>query len=57
VEDLASWLLLPVGIYFALPHLPALGTAPELRSPVPVTFPTSTLPLTNANVGPWSGPM
>jgi hypothetical protein len=43
--------LLPAGIYFGLPLLPALGDAPETPATVQVAFPASTLPLKQSTLG------
>src|SRR3954468_18373818 len=42
---------IPAGVYFAYPHLPALGKVPEPATPVRASFPTAGLPFTKSNLG------
>jgi len=45
-------LLLPVGIYFVQPYLPALGKVSEPAVPTQVSFPPTSLQLTKSTLGP-----
>jgi hypothetical protein len=42
---------LPIGIYFGLPYVPALGHADPAKSPATMSFPASTLLLTKMTLG------